>query len=206
MGAAAAGRQRDGQGVDAGIPVEEAARRGRARHAGGPGSGEERACHLRQSVAAADFACPGTRRGDPSARASPRSRRCSRAGMAGHSATAQLRQWPTAALSPSSTTPTAGAWTTPSAREPAGSRRLRRAWTRSGMRIPTRMAHPGNEADVRKSAEESAGKALDARNVIARRNSREKGEAARPSARVTVRSDAPSARSSAIRSLSAAVR
>lgn len=74
------------------------------------------------------------------------------------------------------------------------------------MRIPTRMAHPGNEADVRKSAEESAGKALDARNVIARRNSREKGEAARPSARVTVRSDAPSARSSAIRSLSAAVR
>ena len=40
VGAATAGRQRDGQGAGAGVPVAEAAGRGRARDAGGSGPGE----------------------------------------------------------------------------------------------------------------------------------------------------------------------
>ena len=48
MGAAAAGRQRDGQGAGAGVPVAEDVGRGRPCHDRGRGPGEGRACDLRQ--------------------------------------------------------------------------------------------------------------------------------------------------------------
>ena len=65
MGAAAAGRQRDGQGAGAGVPVAEDAGHGRARDAGGFGAGEGRERDLRQPGAAADAARAGDRGGDP---------------------------------------------------------------------------------------------------------------------------------------------